>query len=154
MTIPSGVDFEGHNEIKFENSPTRSDERDELRQLLADRTEAFIAAGGRVQEVGHKMSEPSRKFTVSPAKATPLERLLGKPVASAAQGLPKPLTAKANGQRQPAAPLLPVDQLAARLIAQAALGASPEAAAKAIRITEKQARQIARDFNIKFARQR
>lgn len=148
------MDFEEHNDTKFENNPTRSDERDELRQLLADRTEAFLAAGGRVQEVGHRMSEPSRKFTVSPAKATPLERLLGKPKTSAAQPLPKTVIAQVKGQRQPATPLLPAEQLAARLMAQAALGASPSAAAKAMRITEKQARQIARDFNIKFTRQR
>lgn len=148
------MDFEDRKEIKFENNPTRSDERDELRQLLAEQTDAFLAAGGQVQQVGHQMREPSNKFTVSPAKATPLERLLGKPKATRPQALPKPLTAQARPQRSQPTPLLPADQLAARLMAQAALGASPSAAAKAIGITEKQARQIARDFNITFTRQR
>ncbi|WP_110995461.1 hypothetical protein [Pseudomonas sichuanensis] len=148
------MDFEDRKEIKFENNPTRSEERDELRQLLADRTEAFIAAGGQVQQVGHQMREPSNKFTVSPAKATPLERLLGKPTTTRPQAMPKPLTAQAKPQRPQPAQLLPTDQLAARLMAQAALGASPSAAAKAIGITEKQARQIARDFHINFTRQR
>jgi hypothetical protein len=148
------VDFEERNDIKFENNPTRSEERDELRQLLAERTDAFLAAGGQVQEVGHRMTSTPQKFVVAPAKATPLERLVGKPKPARAQPLPKPYTAQAKGQRQPAAPLLPTDQLAARLMAQAALGASPAAAAKAINITEKQARQIARDFHITFTRQR
>ncbi|MCY1302213.1 hypothetical protein D9M70_518590 [compost metagenome] len=52
------------------------------------------------------------------------------------------------------AELLPGEQLAARLMVQAALGASPKSAAKAIGITEKHARQIARDFRITFTRQR
>lgn len=148
------MDFDERKEIKFENNPTRSEERDELRELLAERTEAFLAAGGQVQEVGHQMREAPKKFIVSPAKVTPLDRLLGKSTATRPQAMPKPLTAQAKPQRNQPTPLLPADQLAARLMAQAALGASPSAAAIAIGITEKQARQIARDFNITFTRQR
>lgn len=145
------MDFEERKEIKFENNPTRSEERDELRKLLADRTEEFVAAGGKVQDVGHQMRETPRKFVVSPAR---VDRLLGKPKATRPQSMPKPLTAQAKPQRPQPAELLPAEQLAARLMAQAALGASPSAAAKAIGITEKHARQIARDFNITFTRQR
>lgn len=46
------------------------------------------------------------------------------------------------------------EQLARRLQVQAALGATPAAAAAALGITEKRARQLAQDYRIEFKHQR
>lgn len=110
------------------------------RQRIAAATEAFLAGGGKIEVVGHQMQAAGRAFVIDPKK-TPVYAHLFVPG-------PEPVT---NGA-QPAG--LAPQQLAARLMVQAALGSSPQEAARAIGISERQARQIARDFRIQFKRQR
>lgn len=103
------------------------------RQRIAAATEAFLAGGGKIELVGHQMQAEARPFVIDPKK-TPVYAHLFVP------------------ERPDAHPVGP-QQLAARLMAQAALGASPREAAGAVGITEKQARQIAREYRIQFKRQ-
>lgn len=147
-------------------SPTHELER----QRLAEATEAFLAKGGQVQQVGFQMKNAPELWVINPKKTPVYSHLFVRPEE-------EPLRAKAQpapivGQAEPVQLLqaeLPVPQpvvmksrragltsgqLAARLMVQAALGAAPGAAAKAVGIGEKQARQIARDFRITFRKQR
>ncbi|MCY1314712.1 hypothetical protein D9M70_654080 [compost metagenome] len=89
-------------------------------------------------------------FVISPSRSPVYAHLFEQPAAPEAPAA-KPVTARAEPEQVEPVELLP---LAARLMVQAALGANPAAAARALGITEKHARQIARDYSIKFQRQR
>ncbi|MCY1286462.1 hypothetical protein D9M70_354360 [compost metagenome] len=138
-------------EIWFEAHPNKSEEREALRQLLADRTHEFLAKGGQVHQVGFQMKDKPEVFVINARKTPVYAHLFQQPVA---EPQAKQLTAHAESEKEQPAELLPGEQLAARLMVQAALGASPRSAAKAVGITEKHARQIARDYRIKFSRER
>lgn len=114
------------------------------RQRLAQATQAYLAKGGQIEQIGYQMKD-KYSFVID-ASRSPVYAHLFQPPAITAQARPE-LEAEL-------AELLPGEQLAARLIVQAALGASPKQAAQAVGIGEKQARQLARDFAIQFKRQR
>ncbi|MDA8483616.1 hypothetical protein NNO07_11085 [Pseudomonas resinovorans] len=145
------MEIEEPTEIRFEAHPGNSEEREALRQLLAQRTEEFLAQGGQVEQVGFQMKDTPEVFVINPRK-TPVYAHLFQQSETGSQE--KPLTAQAEPERELPVERLPGEQLAARLMVQAALGASPRSAAKAVGITEKHARQIARDYRIKFSRER
>ncbi|MFV3367534.1 hypothetical protein ACNFH5_05060 [Pseudomonas sp. NY15435] len=131
-------------------SPYHEAERQRLEQLTTD----FLAQGGEIQQVGHQMRD-KYTFVLNPARSPVYAHLFEQPApAPEAPPVERPLTAQAKPERATPAPLLDARTLAARLIVQAALGAAPGQAAKAVGIGEKHARQIIRDFNIKFHRQR
>lgn len=156
-----------HHDPSTDPMSVTSHERE--RQRIADATAAFLARGGQVQQLGHAMQSTSPTFVINP-KTTPLfAHLFSAPE--------QPLKAKSEQKPSvPAKPEMEVEQqqqaeqhqvvmkgrrpgmthaqLGARLLAQAALGASPSAAARAVGITEKQARQLARELRITFKRQR
>ncbi|WP_447588686.1 hypothetical protein [Aquipseudomonas campi] len=153
--------MERYHDTSRDPLPLVSPQHEIERQRLADATAAFLASGGQVQQVGFQMKDAPETFVIN-AKKTPVYAHLFVPPE------PEPLRAKA----QPAPTVVqvePVQQLvvtksrrpgmttatlASRLMVQAALGATPGEAARAIGIHEKQARQVARDHNIKFKRQR
>lgn len=111
------------------------------RQRLAQATQAYLAKGG---QIGYQMKD-KYSFVID-ASRSPVYAHLFQPPAITAQARPEVEAELAE--------LLSGEQLAARLIVQAALGASPKQAAQAVGIGEKQARQLARDFAIQFKRQR
>lgn len=127
-------------------SPYHEAERQRLEQLTAD----FLATGGRIQEVGCQMRD-KYTFVIDPSRSPLYAHLFAQPED---RELPAPLTAQAEPESALPAELMPAEQLASRLMVQAALGASPKAAADAVGISEKHARQLARDFHIKFQCQR
>lgn len=152
--------------------PIRSPYHDQERLSIAKATEEFLAKGGQIQQVGHQMQATSPTFVINPTRTPVYAHLFVRPEDEPLRAKPavKPNTVPAKpeiegeapaAEAKPAAPKRadvvqePRDvALASRLMVQAALGASPGIAARAIGIPEKQARQVARDFNITFKRQR
>lgn len=142
------------------------------RQRIAAATEAFLTKGGQIQQVGHQMQATSPTFFINPTTTPVYAHLFVRPEDEPVRAKPavNPNTAPANPEIEVEAPAVEVKPaapkradvvqelldvaMASRLMVQAALGASPGIAARAIGITEKQARQVARDFNITFKRQR
>ncbi|MGK4342559.1 hypothetical protein ACSMFT_15400 [Ectopseudomonas oleovorans] len=152
--------------------PLSATAHEQERQRIAAATEAFLAKGGQIEQVGHQMQATSPTFVINPTKTPAYSHLYVRPEDEPVRAKPavKPNTTPAKpevkaeapaAEPKPAAPKrtdvvqeLRELSIAARLMVQAALGASPGIAARAIGINEKQARQVARDFNIKFKRQR
>lgn len=152
--------------------PMSATAHEQERQRIAAATEAFLAKGGQIEQVGHQMQGTSPTFVINPTKTPVYAHLFVRPEGEPLRAKPtvKPNTAPAKPEieaeasaveAKPAVPKradvvqeLRDVALASRLMVQAALGASPGIAARAIGITEKQARQVARDFNITFRRQR
>lgn len=140
------------------------------RQRLAEATEAFLAKGGQVQQVGYQMKNAPDLWVINAKKTPVYAHLFVRPEEEPlrAKAKPAPVVVQAEPvqllQAELPAPQpvviksrragLTLGQLAARLMVQAGLGASPGEAAKAVGIGEKQARQIARDFRITFRKQR
>ncbi|WP_312929126.1 hypothetical protein [Stutzerimonas nitrititolerans] len=152
----------------------RSIEHEKERERLAQLSEAFLAQGGKIQQVGHQMKERYGNFN-GQKKSPVYAHLVAQPEAEPLRAKPLPQPNIVPAEPEVAAPVeqtheeQPVEHLvveksrrpgltsqylAARLMAKAALGAAPGSAAKAIGITEKHARQLARDFRITFKRQR
>ncbi|WP_137971889.1 hypothetical protein [Pseudomonas sp. F(2018)] len=152
--------------------PIRSPYHEQERQRLEELTAEFLAKGGQVQEVGFQMRD-KYTFVIAPEKTPIYSHLFVRPEAGPlrAKAQPAPACAPAKPdieieqmQDEQSEQLQVVEkdrcsdlttpQLAARLMVQAKLGASPMAAAEAVGVTEKQARQLARDFRFTFNRQR
>lgn len=145
-----------YHDTRTDPLPIRSPYHEAERQRIEQATAEFLAKGGKVRQVGYQMKEGPQAFVIDPKKTPVYAHLFEQPEAELVRSkpLPKPLTAQVMPEQEQPAELLPGEQLAARLMVQAALGASPKSAAKAVGITEKHARQIARDYRIKFSRER
>lgn len=167
-----GPDMQRFHDPSTDPLPLRSPYHEEERQRLEQLTAEFLAKGGQVQEVGFQMRD-KYTFVIDPTKSPVYSHLFVQPEA-------EPLRAKAQSvaTAAPAKPEIKVErlqdeepeqhqvvekgrrvgltsaQLAARLMVQAKLGAPPKVAAETLGITEKHARQLARDFRITFTRQR
>ncbi|MCQ4310888.1 hypothetical protein NAV33_03090 [Pseudomonas stutzeri] len=147
--------------------PSRSPELEAESQRIAAATEAFLARGGEIEQVGAKMLdgpapffinprrtpvyahlfEKSPALSVFPAPIEPLPAVAAQPAAQVPEQLPAPVPAAASE-----APLSDA-QLAGRVMAKAALGNPPKQIAGQLGLTEKKVRQLCRDFHI-TARQR
>lgn len=144
--------MERYHDTSRDPLPLVSPQHEIERQRLADATAAFLASGGQVQQVGFQMKAAPETFVIN-AKKTPVyahlfvrpddEPLCVKPE-------PKPVPQHVTDAIQE----LRRTSLSVRLMVQATLGATPAQAARSVGIPEKRARQIARDHNIKFKRQR
>ncbi len=166
-----GADMQLHHDPSTDPLTATAHERD--RQRIADATAAFLANGGQIEQVGHQMQDANPALVINPRKTPVYSHLFVQPE-------PEPVRAKVQPAFviAPATPEIKVEQLqdeqserrrvvekdrcagltspqlAARLMVQAKLGASPKVAAEAVGIPEKQARQLARDFRFTFPRQR
>lgn len=152
--------------------PLSTTAHEQERQRIAAATEAFLAKGGQIKQIGHQMQATSPTFVIDPTKTPVYAHLYVRPEEEPlrAKTAVKPVTAPAKPEIEAEAPAVEAKPaapkrtdvvqelrdvaLASRLMVQAALGASPGIAARVVGITEKQARQVARDFNITFKRQR
>ncbi|SNT07158.1 hypothetical protein [Pseudomonas segetis] len=162
-----------YHDTRNDPLPLHSTEQDAERLRLELATEAFLAKGGKVKQVGHQMRDELLPFVINPASTPVYSHLFVKPETEQVQAKPMPkpsaVSVKPPVMAEVLQPLrvegrivepktpraeLTAQQIAARLMAQAALGASPSTAADIIGITEKHARQVARDFHIIFKRQR
>ena len=97
-------------------------------------TQAFLANGGEIQQVGFQMRNEVPTFTINPERSPVYRHLfLGE------------------------APPKSVEELrseAAAVMAMAALGHAPGWIAKQLHMTEKRVRQVGRDYHIRFHVQR
>ncbi|MCM2318091.1 MAG: hypothetical protein NDI93_02045 [Pseudomonas sp.] len=149
-----------YHDVRHDPLPTRAPHLEAESQRLEQLTQQFLATGGQIKQVGHQMKD-SYPFVVcldrSPVYAHLFEQRppAPKPVAKALVPAPAPVSAQAE-------PVVETDaeadrdevRLAGCLLAEAALGRPPRVAALHAGVTEKQARQIARKFNIQFKTQR
>lgn len=149
--------MERYHDPQTDPLPIRSAHHEAERQRLEELTAEFLAKGGEVQQVGHQMRD-KYTFVLNPSRSPVYAHLFEQPavplLAKPSTPLKKEPTAQVKPERRTPPALLDARTLAARLMVQAALGACPGQAAKAVGIGEKHARQIIRDFNIKFHRQR
>lgn len=148
--------MERYHDTQTDPLPLRSPYHEAERQRLEQLTSEFLAKGGEIQQIGHQMRD-KYTFVLNPSRS-PVYAHLFAPAVPLVPEQPRAevreLTAQAKPERRVPAALLDARTLAARLMVQAALDATPEQAATAVGISEKHARQLMRDFNIKFHRQR
>lgn len=147
--------------------------QDRERQRIAEATAAFLAKGGQIEQVGHQMQGANPAFVINPRKTPVYAHLFVQPEAEQLRAKVQPVATVAPAEPEMEVEQLQEDQpeqhqvvekdrcagltspqLAAHLMVQAKLGASPKVAAEAVGVTEKQARQLARDFRFTFTRQR
>lgn len=137
-----------YHDTRNDPLPMHSPQHNTERANLARQTAEFLARGGKVQQVGHRMSSAPATFTINPERSPVFAHLFA-PVAlkavPPAQVLPERTTELAQTDEQ---------KLAALVMADAALGNSPKWIAKKHHMTEKRVRQIARDYHITFHVQR
>lgn len=127
--------------------PTRPAVLEAESRRLADATEAFLAAGGQIQQCGHQMKD-RYPFIVCAAKTPVYAHLFERPGQATA-----PECAEAVQPSAEPAPAPSDDQLAGRVMARAALRHTPRQIAEQLQLTEKKVRQLCRDYHI-TARQR
>ncbi len=123
-------------------SPQHEIERANLERLTA----AFLADGGEIEQVGYRMSDTPAKFTINPERS-PVYAHLFTPATKPVEVASVPNITSAPIER-------PDQKQAAQIMAAAALGDAPNWIARKLHMTEKQVRQIARDYHITFHKQR
>lgn len=151
--------------------PLTATAHEQERKRIADATAAFLAQGGQIEQVGHQMQDANPAFVINPRKTPVYAHLFVQPEAEQLRAKVQPLATAAMAEPEdeqlqderpelhqvvdmPPCASLNSPRLAARLMVQAKLGASPKVAAEAVGVTEKRARQLARDFRFTFTRQR
>ncbi|VXD04003.1 hypothetical protein [Pseudomonas sp. 9Ag] len=136
--------------------PARSPELEAESQRIAAATEAFLARGGEIEQVGAKMLDGPEPFVINPRR-TPVYAHLFKqsPTLSAFPApIERPAVAAQPAAQMPEQGPSPVPaavsdaQLAGRVMAKAALGNPPKQIAAQLELTEKKVRQLCRDYNI------
>lgn len=125
------------------HSPQHEVDRAEIHRL----TIAFLASGGMVEQVGHRMSSAAPTFTINPERSPVYAHLF-------APAAPKALGAAAVPDIAPVSTGDTDEKTAGLILAAAALGDAPDWIARKLHMTEKRVRQIARDYRINFHNQR
>lgn len=137
--------------------PSRSPELEAESQRIAAATEAFLARGGEIEQVGAKMLDGPAPFFINPRRTPVYAHLFEQ--SKALSAFPAPIEAPPTVAAQPAAQVpeqvpAPVPaavsdaQLAGRVMAKAVLGNPPKQIAAQLELTEKKVRQLCRDYNI------
>lgn len=126
-----------YHDTRSDPLPIHSPQHDIERANLDRLTAAFLKGGGVVQQVGHQMSSAPATFTINPERSPVYAHLFA------------PVTAP-----EIVASAQDTDQHAALIMADAAMGNSPKWIARKHHMSEKQVRQIARDYHITFHAQR
>jgi len=124
------------------HSAQHNTERANLERLTAE----FVVRGGKIQEVGHKMSSVPATFTINPERSPVYAHLFAPaaPVSPAAVVVPVEIEGSSGD----------TDKYAGLIMADAAMGNSPRWIARKHHMSEKYVRQIARDYHITFHKQR
>ena len=135
--------------------PLHSTVQDAERLRLEQATQAFLAKGGQIDQVGFQMSDAPSNFVINPERTPVHAHLFQPPVAEPVlqpeqEQEPEP----AAVEPAPAAAEEVAVKQAALVMAAAALGDSPKWIAKKLHMTEKRGRQLARDYRINFRAQR
>lgn len=132
-----------YHDTRSDPLPIHSPQHDIERANLDRLTAVFLKAGGVVQQVGHQMSSAPATFTINPERSPVYAHLFAPAPTPAAVA-----SAQVEGSFQD------TDQHAALIMADAAMGNSPKWIARKHHMSEKQVRQIARDYHITFHAQR
>ncbi|WP_064116744.1 hypothetical protein [Pseudomonas fluorescens] len=126
------------------HSPLHETERTYVSRLVSE----YLARGGEIEQIGHRMSNTPAAFTINPERS-PVYAHLFAPIAAEAvppaQVRPEPTTESDQTDER---------RLAALIMADATVGNSSKWIAKKHHMTEKRVRQIARDYHITFHVQR
>lgn len=133
--------------------PQRSTLHEAERARIEQATEAFLAQGGRIEQVGFQMAD-SYSFVINPSRSPVYAHLFELPKAEA-----EPLAAVEPAPVElvpvPPARVEPQQDAPVGLVrAWAVLGRTPREMAARLGISEKQLRQICRDHRIQITRQR
>lgn len=135
--------------------PLTSTVHDAERARIGQATQAFLAKGGEIEQIGYQMSDAPANFVINPERTPVYAHLFQPPAAEPVQQPePEPESEPAAVDQAPTeADDLEVKQ-AAQVMAAAALGDVPKWIAKKLHMTEKRVRQLARDYHISFRAQR
>lgn len=142
--------------------PSRSPELEAESRRIALETEAFLARGGEIQQVGAKMLDGPAPFFINPRRTPVYAHLFEQ--SKALSAFPAPIEAAPAVAAEPTtqvtepvpapAPAVVIEaplsdaQLACRVMAKAVLGNPPKQIAGQLGLTEKKVRQLCRDHNI------
>ncbi|WP_439861599.1 hypothetical protein [Pseudomonas sp. MBLB4136] len=138
-----------YHEPRHDPLPLRSPYHEAESQRIEQLTQAFLARGGQIEQVGHRMSEAPATFVINPERTPVYAHLFTSPAVEP-EASPEPAELEPEqGQDGD----IEVKQ-AALVMAAAALGDSPKWIAKKLHMTEKRVRQLARDYHIDFRAQR
>lgn len=121
--------------------PARSPELEAESRRIAAATEAFLARGGEIEQVGAKMLDGPESFVINPRRTPVYAHLFEQAEPTPAPAVPQPVGRIA--QPAPATPS-PV----ALIRAWALLGHTPKDMAERLNITEKHLRQLCRQHGI------
>jgi len=130
-----------YHDPRIDPLPQRSAHLEAEALRIEQATQAFLANGGKIEQIGYQMSDAPTTFVINPEK-TPVYAHLFQPPAGEVDA-------------PQAAPVCDLDaKQAAQVMARAALGEPPKWIAKRLHMTEKRVRQLARDYHISFRAQR
>lgn len=133
-----------HDTTREEPAAHMTDAHRRESERLAKMTEAFLASGGIVEQVGFQMSEKPQTFVINPHV----------PLTVAQRTEPVPPVDESICVEFAETRLTGDAKLAALVLAEATLGHAPKRIAFRLGLTEKRVRQLARQYHIKFQRQR
>ncbi|SED09325.1 hypothetical protein [Pseudomonas anguilliseptica] len=136
-----------YHDPRIDPLPQRSAHLENEAARIEQATQAFLANGGKIEQIGYQMSDAPAVFVINAEKTPVYAHLFQAPaptvVADEPQAEPVPDTASDLETKQ-----------AAQIMARAALGEPPKWIAKQLHMTEKRVRQLARDYHINFRAQR
>lgn len=133
-----------HDTTREEPAAHMTDAHRRESERLAKMTEAFLASGGTVERVGFQMSEKPQTFVINPHV----------PLTVAQRAEPVPPVDESICVEFAETQLTGDVRLAALVRAEAERGHPPRRVAFRLGMTEKRVRQLARQYHIKFQRQR
>jgi hypothetical protein len=132
-----------YHDPRIDPLPQRSPQLEAEALRIEQATQAFLAKGGQVEQVGYQMSAAAATFVINPEKTPVYAHLF---TAAEAVALPAEPAAESASDVE--------TKQAAQVMARAALGEPPKWIAKQLHMTEKRVRQLARDYHISFRAQR
>lgn len=134
--------------------PQRSTLHDAERARIEQATEAFLAQGGQIEQVGFQMAD-TYSFVINPSRSPVYAHLFQQPKAEADPVAAMEPPAPVEQVPVPPARVEPQQDAPVGLVrAWAVLGKTPKEMAGRLGISEKQLRQICRDYRIQIIRQR
>jgi len=127
--------------------PARSPELEAESRRIAAATEAFLARGGEIEQVGAKMLDGPEPFVINPRRTPVYAHLFEQAEPTPAPAVPQPVaTPQPVGRIAQPAPTKPSP--VALIRAWALLGRTPKDMAERLNITEKHLRQLCRQHGI------
>lgn len=134
-----------YHDPRIDPLPQRSAHLEAEALRIEQATQAFLANGGKIEQIGYQMSDAPTTFVINPEKTPVYAHLFQAPAVEAGTPQADPAIELTNNLEA---------KQAAQIMARAALGEPPKWIAKQLHMTEKTVRQRARDYHICFKHQR